>query len=78
MKNNPPKSDEPTAYSVSDRMSAWETLSSSNKVLFCYDDCPITRWQILDASKLEEFADDNFRFDENGRKLSKQVGNTVG
>ena len=25
-----------------------------------------------------EFADDNFKFDENGRKLSKQVENTVG
>ena len=28
--------------------------------------------------KLKEFADDNFKFDENGRKLSKQVENTVG
>ena len=27
---------------------------------------------------MEEFADDNFKFDENGRKLSKQVENTVG
>ena len=25
-----------------------------------------------------EFADDNFKFDENGRKLSKRVENTVG
>ena len=39
---------------------------------------PITRRQILDSSKLEEFADDNFKFEENGRKLSKQVENTVG
>ena len=39
---------------------------------------PITRRQILDSSKLKEFADDNFKFDENGRKLSKQVENTVG
>ena len=31
---------------------------------------PITRRQILDSSKLKEFADDNFKFDENGRKLS--------
>ena len=29
-------------------------------------------------SKLKEFADDNFRFDENGRKLLKWVENTVG
>ena len=32
----------------------------------------------LDSSKLKEFADGNFRFDENGRKLSKRVENTVG
>ena len=32
----------------------------------------------LDPSKLKEFADDNFKFDENGRKLSKWVENTVG
>ena len=39
---------------------------------------PITIQQILDSSKLNEFADDNFRFDENGRMLSKRVENTVG
>ena len=38
----------------------------------------ITRRQILDSSQLKEFADDNFKFDENGRKLSKWVENTVG
>ena len=30
------------------------------------------------SSKFEEFADDNFEFDKNGRKLSKRVENTVG
>ena len=39
---------------------------------------PVTRRQILDSSKLKEFADDNFKFDENGRKLSKHVENAVG
>ena len=39
---------------------------------------PIPRRQILDSSKLKEFADDSFKFDENGRKLSKLVENTVG
>ena len=39
---------------------------------------PITRRQILDSSKLKEFADDNFKLDENGRKLTKQEENTVG
>ena len=32
---------------------------------------------MLDSSKLKESADDNFKFDENGRKLSKRVENTV-
>ena len=38
----------------------------------------ITRRQILDSSKLKEFADDNFKFDENWTKLSKRLENTVG
>ena len=29
--------------------------------------------QILESSELKEFADHNFKFVENGRKLSKQV-----
>ena len=33
---------------------------------------------MLDSSKLKEFADDNFIFDEYGRKFSKWVENTVG
>ena len=28
---------------------------------------------MLDSSKLRELADDNFRFEENGRKLPKRV-----
>ena len=39
---------------------------------------PITRRKILDSSKLKEFADDNFKYDENGRKLSKGIEYTVG
>ena len=39
---------------------------------------PITTRQILDSSKLKEFADNNFKFDINGRKSSKWVENTVG
>ena len=34
--------------------------------------------QILDSSKLNDFAHDNFKFDEQGRKFSKWVENTVG
>ena len=32
--------------------------------------------QILDSCKLKEFADNNFKFDENSRKFSKRVENT--
>ena len=39
---------------------------------------PFPKQHILGSSKLEEFADDNFEFDENGRKFSKQVENTEG
>ena len=31
---------------------------------------------MLDSSELTEVADDNFKFDENGRKLSRWVQNT--
>ena len=51
------------------------------EVLQCWDVImhqSITRQQILDSSKRKEFADDNFKFDENGRKLFKRVENTVG
>ena len=34
--------------------------------------------QILDSSKLKEFAEDNFRFDENGSNLFEWVENTEG
>ena len=34
--------------------------------------------QILDSSKVKEFADNIFKFDENVRRLSKQVENTLG
>ena len=38
---------------------------------------PFPKQQILDSSKLKEFVDDNSKFDENGRKLYKQVENTA-
>ena len=34
--------------------------------------------QILDSSKLKVFEDDNFKFDENGKKFSKGIENTMG
>ena len=39
---------------------------------------PFPTQQNFDSSKLKKFADDNFEFNENGRKLSKRVENTDG
>ena len=52
------------------------------KELFYWSGCLqifhyLTHYQTTNF-RLKEFADDNFKFDENGRKLSKQVENTVG
>ena len=38
---------------------------------------PFPNQQILNSSKLQEFADDNFKSNENGRKFSKWLENTV-
>ena len=39
---------------------------------------PFPKQQILDSPKLKDLADDNFRFNDNGRKLSTLVENTAG
>ena len=39
---------------------------------------PFAKRQILYTSKFEEFADDNFKCDNNGRKFSEWAENTVG
>ena len=39
---------------------------------------PFPKRQILNSSTFKEFADDNFKCDENGKKFSKWVENTVG
>ena len=39
---------------------------------------PLPDDKILDRSNLKHSADDNFKFDENSRKFSKRVENTVG
>ena len=46
--------------------------------ILCIGTYPFPKRQILDTPKLKEFADDNFKLDENGRKFSKRVENTVG
>ena len=39
---------------------------------------PFPKQQILDSSKMKEFAEDNFEFDENGNEFSKRLENAVG
>ena len=51
----------------------WRTIKKINESKFN----SFSRRQVLDSSKLKEFADDNFKFDKNGRKLSKRVENNV-
>ena len=53
------------------------TPFSEKKVDFM-DHLPFPKRQILDSSKLKKCADDDFKFDENGRKVSKRVENTAG
>ena len=36
--------------------------------------CPFPKQQILDSSALKEFADNNLKFDEYGRKGRKHCG----
>ena len=38
---------------------------------------PFPKRQIIDSSKMKKFADNNSKFNENSRKLSKRVKNTV-
>ena len=47
------------------------------RVILLYPVNPFPKERILDFSKLKEFADDNFKFDENGRKFSKWVENIM-
>ena len=61
-------------------------LSSGNGLTFIsltpyhtvYSFNPFPKQQNLDSSNLKKIADDNFRYDETGRKFSKSVESTVG
>ena len=55
-------------------------LSHRDEHLTKFHENALTHYQMknLDFSKLKEFADDNFKSDKNGRKLSKRVENIVG
>ena len=54
------------------------SIWSCSKILLFGKELTLSKRQILGSSKLKEFADDNFKMDENGRKFSKRVENTVG
>ena len=47
-------------------------------VVWCIAVNPFPKRQILDSSKLKDFADENFIVDENGGKFFKRIENTVG
>ena len=57
------------------RLFQLERISRQQFQIFCNS---LPDGKILDWSKLKQFADDNFTFDENSRKFSKRVENTVG
>ena len=53
-------------------------FSSTEKVFTIRKLITLSQTTYFRLFKLKEFADDNFKFDENGRMFSKQVENTVG
>ena len=54
-----------------------QTTESGDKlVLSATESLTLSQTSNLDSPKLEMFADDNFKFDENGRKFSEWVENT--
>ena len=53
----------------------WEWGREGNAINL---DLTLSQTTNLDSSKLRKFADDSFKFGENGRKFSKWVENTVG
>ena len=69
---------------MEERVNAGWISWHSDCVMACLGSCimemhqPFAKLQILDSSKLKEFADDNFNFDKNGRRFSETVENTVG
>ena len=56
--------------------STTKAASLHDKQFGCINSFPNDKF--LESSKLKEFANDDFKFDENGRKFSKRVENTVG
>ena len=53
-------------------------LEKRKKKSFPLNYVPFPKQHNSDSSKLKELADDNFKFDENGKTFSKRVEKTVG
>ena len=54
------------------------TITFKVILIKAFRDLTLSKLQVLDSAKLKEFADDNSKLTENGRKFSKQVENTAG
>ena len=59
-------------------MKLLKNLMNISSDLITISSKPFPKRQILDPSKLKQFAVDNFKFEENGRKFSKWFKITVG
>ena len=66
------------SWSVLDEMDFYGSIIRRLLAWYNHRNLTFIKQQILDSSKLKEFADDNFKFDENGWKFSKRLENTVG
>ena len=53
------------------------SIRTSLKICWFVKCWPFPKRQILDSYKLKEFAKNNSKFDENGKKFSKRIENTV-
>ena len=68
-----PKCAIPTLNKLSMTWTYWTGKHTSCEIFLK----PFPKQHILDSSKLKEFADKNSKFDENGRRFSNSVENTV-
>ena len=72
-KSEPWKADVKQSWQNVTKWSMWNIM-----VFLTFENINNPKWQILDSSKLKEFADDNFIFNENESQFFNRVENTVG
>ena len=58
-----------SVFSSSHNVFKWHFIQGGYKSGLCGKELTLSQTTILDSSKLKEFADDNFKFNENGRVL---------